>query len=111
MVEKKRRIAPKPTSPPPPAADDWVSSGGTDPEVQKVDSQTSERLNIQTSKHPDVQTSNQGKSSRADYKRTTVYLPKELHSRLKLASLQKEMEMSDIAEDAIAEWLDKHSDV
>ena len=39
------------------------------------------------------------------------YLPKELHSRLKLASLQKEMEMSDIAEDAIAEWLNKHSDV
>lgn len=94
MVEKKRRIAPKPTSPPP-AADDWVSSGGTDPEVKKAD----------------IQTSNKSKSSRADYKRTTVYLPQELHKRLKMASLQQDIEMSEIAENAIAEWLDKHSDV
>lgn len=35
MVKPKRdrRIAAKPTTPPP-AADDWVSSGGVDPEIQ-----------------------------------------------------------------------------
>jgi hypothetical protein len=74
------------------------------------DVQTSERLDIQASKQSDVSTS-KAKSSSSDYKRTTVYLTQELHRRLKRASLDEGMEMSDIAESAIAAWLNNHSDV
>jgi hypothetical protein len=65
---------------------------------------------VQTSKQPDISTS-KAKSSSGDYKRTTVYLSQALHKRLKRASLDEEMEMSDIAEAAIAAWLDERSDV
>jgi hypothetical protein len=75
-----------------------------------ADVQTSEHLDIQASKQPDVSTS-KAKSSSKNFKRTTVYLTQELHRRLKRASLDEEMEMSDIAEAAIAAWLDEHSDV
>lgn len=64
---------------------------------------------VQTSKQPDISTS-KAKSSSSDYKRTTMYLSQALHRRLKRASLEQEMEMSDIAETAIAAWLDEHSD-
>lgn len=102
MVEKKRRrIASKPITPPP-EADNWVSGGGRDPEVLRSDVQTAESLNISTSK---------AKSSSKDYIRTTVYLTKDLHRRLKRGALDHEMEMSDIAEAAIEQWLDEHSDV
>ncbi|MGB7314884.1 MAG: CopG family transcriptional regulator [Nodosilinea sp.] len=66
------------------------------------DAEMSKRLDISTSK---------AKSSSSDYKRTTVYLTQELHRRLKRASFDEGMEMSDIAEAAIAAWLDKHPDV
>jgi post-segregation antitoxin (ccd killing protein) len=101
VVEKKRRIAKKPTASPPPAADDWVSGGGQDPEIPPLD--------VQTSKHSDVQTS-KAKSSSPGYKRTTVYLTNDLHRRLKVAGLNLNMEMSDIAEKAIAQWLEQHTD-
>jgi hypothetical protein len=101
VVEKKRRIARKPATSPPPAADDWVSGGGKDPEIPQSD--------VQMSGHSDAQTSN-AKSSSGGYKRTTVYLSNNLHRRLKIAGLDLGMEMSDIAEQAIAEWLEQHSD-
>jgi hypothetical protein len=101
VVEKKRRIAKKPTTSPPPAADDWVSGGGKDPEIPQLNVQMSERSDAQTSK---------AKSSSAGYKRTTVYLTNDLHRRLKVAGLNLGMEMSDIAEQAITEWLEQHSD-
>lgn len=102
MVEKKRRIARKPTTSPPPAADDWVSGGGKDPEIPQSD--------VQMSKHSDVQAS-KAKSSSGGYKQTTVYLTNDLHRRLKIAGLNLGMEMSDIAEQAITEWLEQHLDV
>jgi post-segregation antitoxin (ccd killing protein) len=101
VVDKKRRIARKPATSPPPAADDWVSGGGKDPEIPPLD--------VQMSKHSDAQTS-KAKSSSAGYKRTTVYLTNDLHRRLKVAGLNLGMEMSDIAEQAITEWIEKHSD-
>ena len=79
----------------------------TQPE-SSPDVQTSEHLNVQASKQPDISTS-KAKSSSDDYKRTTVYLTQELHRRLKRASLDEGMEMSDIAESAIAAWLDDRS--
>lgn len=106
MVEKKRsRIARKP--PPPPSADAWVSGGGIDPEVVTPQPEHSD---AQTSKHLNTSTP-QGKSSRKDYKRTTVYLPAEMHKRLKLAALQQGMEMSAIVEQAVDAWMSEHLDV
>lgn len=74
-----------------------------------VDAQTSEHSDIQASKQPGISAS-KAKSSSSDYKRTTVYLTQDLHRRLKRASLDEDMEMSDIAEAAIAAWLDERSD-
>jgi hypothetical protein len=46
------------------------------------------------------------------YQRTTVYLPKALHRKLKAAALNDEREMSDIIEELITEWLaSRHLDV
>lgn len=109
MVDKRRRIASKPTTPPP-AADAWVTGGGIDPEIPRINVQTSEHSDVEISKQLGVSTS-KSKSSSAGYKRTTLYLTNELHRRLKKAGLHLELEMSDIAEQAIAEWLDKHSDI
>ena len=61
-----------------------------------------------TSKHSDVQTS-KAKSSSKDYVRTTLYLTKALHKKLKMGALEHDLEMSDIAEQAIAQWLEEHS--
>ena len=63
---------------------------------------------VQTSKHPDISTS-KAKSSSRDYTRATIYLTKALHRRLKMTGAEQGLEMSDIAEAAIAAWLDEHS--
>jgi hypothetical protein len=56
-----------------------------------------------------MERSPKGKSSSSQYLRTTLYLSKALHKRLKMGALEHDMEMSDIAEAAISEWLDNHS--
>lgn len=48
------------------------------------------------------------KSKSDDYTKLTVYITKALHKRLKVGAAQLEMELSDIAEDAIDEYLSKH---
>jgi hypothetical protein len=63
------------------------------------DAQTSEHLDAPIQK---------AKSSSKDFKRTTLYLTQELHRKLKRASLEHDMEMSDIAEAAITQWLKDH---
>jgi len=42
--------------------------------------------------------------------RFTVDLPRSLHRRLKLAALEKEVPMTDLARMALAEWLDSLTD-
>lgn len=91
---------------------------------ERSDTQASKQLNISAPKHLDVQTSehsdtqiseqpnisiSKAKSSSKDFKRTTVYLTQALHRKLKQASLDHGIEMSDIAEAAIAQWIDEHS--
>ena len=49
------------------------------------------------------------KGSDPDYIRTTVYLPKQLHRRLKAAALDEEREMSEIVEDLVSQWLESRS--
>lgn len=47
------------------------------------------------------------KSTDPDYIRTTVYLTKQLHKQLKAAAADEEREMSEIAEEAIARYLEE----
>lgn len=105
MVAKKRRIAKKPAEQTP---DSWVKAGGVDPELS--DTQTSELSDVQTPKRLDVQMSSDtqktAKSKRSDYTRATIYIPKSLHKRMKMAQLAEDMELSEIAEKAITAWLD-----
>lgn len=107
MVAKKRRIAKKPAEQTP---DSWVAAGGVDPEISET--QTPKRSDTQTSKHSDIQASGDvtiektAKSKRADYTRATIYIPKTLHKRMKMVQLTKELELSEIAENAITAWLD-----
>lgn len=106
MVAKKRRIAKKPTEQ---SADSWIKAGGVDPELSEMEEVDS--LNAQASKHLDAQTSQStteglAKSKRADYTRATIYIPKVLHKRMKMAQLTEDMELSEIAEKAITAWLE-----
>ena len=45
------------------------------------------------------------KSTDPDYIRTTVYLPKKLHRRMKAVALSQERQMSDIVTELIEQWL------
>ena len=65
------------------------------------------KSNASTSKHTDVQTSKKAKSANPDYTRTTVYLPKKMHKKLKAIALDEEKEMSSIVEELIETWLSK----
>lgn len=64
--------------------------------------------NIQTSEHSKIKTSN-AKSKNKGYTRTTFYIPKDTHQRLKIASINQEEDMSEIVTRLIEEWL-KQSD-
>jgi hypothetical protein len=88
----------------------------------KVDNSIS---NVSASKHTDVptvrnsdfeseltqhgafRTSKKAKSANPDYTRTTVYLPKKMHKKLKAIALDEEREMSSIVEELIETWLSK----
>lgn len=48
-----------------------------------------------------------GKSSDQGFQRTTLYLPEDLHMRLKLAAVKGKTEMSDLAIEAISKYLDE----
>lgn len=67
-------------------------------------------------KQPDSQTAKQlptgkAKSKSSDHTKLTVYITKALHKRLKIGAAELEMELSDIAEEAISEYLDKRLNV
>lgn len=40
-----------------------------------------------------------------NYQRTTFYIPKDIHREFKMAALEDDLEMSDIVEDLISQWL------
>lgn len=46
------------------------------------------------------------KSADPDYVRTTIYLPKTLHKKLKGAAIDRDQEMSEIVEQLVFEWLE-----
>ena len=45
------------------------------------------------------------KSTDPNYTRTTIYLPKDLHRRLKATAASKERQMSDIMIELVEQWL------
>lgn len=59
-------------------------------------------------KHSDVQTS---KSKDPTYQRTTIYLPKAVHRKLKAAAANEDKEMSDIVTELVQQWLEARKDV
>ena len=69
--------------------------------------QTSKNSSISASKHTDVQASKKAKSANPDYTRTTIYLPKKMHKKLKAIALDEEREMSSIVEELIETWMSK----
>jgi predicted DNA-binding protein len=54
--------------------------------------------------------SSRSKSTSADYTRTTIYLPKQLHRQLKAAAASQDRQMSDIVTELIEQWLLTKSD-
>lgn len=54
-------------------------------------------------RHPDISTS---KSKDPTYQRTTVYLPRVTHRKLKSAAADEDREMSDIIEELVQQWLE-----
>ena len=78
-----------------------------------LDNQASEvrvKSNISTSKSLNVQTS-KAKSTNPDYTRTTLYLPKKMHKRLKAIAVEEEREMSEIVEELLGDWLESRSHI
>lgn len=45
------------------------------------------------------------KSTNPEYTRTTIYLPKQLHRKLKAAAASQERQMSDIMTELVEQWL------
>lgn len=76
-----------------------------EPSSTTSDVETSDNPNTSTSKHSNIQTSKIAKSANPDYMRTTVYLPKKMHKKLKAIALEEEKEMSSIVEELISAWL------
>lgn len=49
------------------------------------------------------------KSTNPEYIRTTIYLPKNLHRKLKAAAVAQERQMSDIMTELVEQWLLSHN--
>ncbi len=47
------------------------------------------------------------KSTDPNYIRTTVYLPKQLHKKMKAAALSQDRQMSDVIAELVEQWLSK----
>ena len=67
---------------------------------------TPQTSDAQTSKSSDVRKQKLSKSKDPEYQRTTIYLPKDLHRRLKAEAVVSDREISDIVETLVAEWLE-----
>lgn len=71
----------------------------------RTDVESSKNSNVQTSDNLDNQTS-KAKSSNPDYTRTTLYLPKKMHKKLKAIAVEEEREMSQIVEELLSAYLE-----
>ena len=93
---KKRGFAKKPTEQ---AASDWVSAGGIDPEI-------AEPAEPKTDAKPTVQSKKPlPKSKDPSYTQIGLYLPNELHRKMKIGAAVTDLELSDMAAQALELWL------
>ena len=101
MVDKRRRIAKKPekTSP---QADDWVTEGGVDPEIESPASQA-EPVKPSTDED-DKTTEEKTYPHRISFDLTTSQ-----YKRLKWASFDSERPMNDILREAVEDWMQARS--
>lgn len=102
-----------------------ASTSGLNEEKKHLDAETSEHLKSRAN-NPDIQTSeknqdvsntkgptskrsdvqmSKAKSANPDYVRTTIYLPKKMHKKLKAVAVEEEREMSEIMEELLNNWL------
>lgn len=81
-----------------------VQKSDSNQSTTPIEEQTNQDTTKTTSKHSDAQTS-KAKSVNPDYVRTTVYLPKTMHKKLKAIAVEEEKEMSGIVEELIDTWL------
>ncbi|MEX0272486.1 CopG family transcriptional regulator [Leptolyngbyaceae cyanobacterium UHCC 1019] len=70
---------------------------------QDKDVQTSKHSHAETFKISDAPLS---KSKDPDYQRTTVYLPKALHRKLRATAIADDREMSDVIKELVQQWLE-----
>lgn len=78
--------------------------------------QNDETPSTETSKHSDIRASEHrniqlAKSKDPHYQRTTVYLPKPLHRKLKAIVAAEDGEISDIVEKLIQDWLESRKNL
>lgn len=93
MVERKRRIAKKPTSPPP-EAEQWVNEQ-IDPEVRE-----------QVSTDLREQVTEQGKDEAKPYPhRISFDMSTPQYKRLKFASFDSDRSMNEILREAVEDWM------
>jgi len=81
---------------------------GSEPDVEPVkhsDVQKSKRSDAQMLEQSNDQTTKLGKSKDPEYKRTTVYLRKQTHLKLRAAAMEDEREMSEILNELAEAWL------
>ena len=98
MVKKpQRRIASKPS--PPPAADEWVSSGGVDPEVQP---------SISSPQEPEQQESQREGKDKPFPHRISFDTDTPQYKRLKRAAFEEDRAMNEILREAVEAWLEMH---
>ena len=93
---KKRGFAKKPTEQ---SASDWVSAGGVDPELVD-DSKAIDKKSESAKPKP--------KHKDPNYKQVGMYLPADIHKKLKLASVHSDIEMGAIVAEGIELWLEKN---
>ncbi len=103
-----------------------VSKSTRNKEKKHLDAETSEHPDLPISNNPDIQTSeknkdvsntktptskrsdvqmSKAKSANPDYVRTTIYIPKKMHKKLKAIAVEDEREMSEIMEELLDNWL------
>ena len=82
-MKKPKPSLRRPPTPSPGEVDQFVSSG------------TSRRQNVQT-------------SQKSERRRTTIYFSPETAKRLKLAAVERDEEISTLADRAVTKWLDEN---
>ena len=103
-VQKSRTKTQEPSSTVKDALTSDNSNTSTSKPRNDLDSKSESQAEAHSA-HSNIQTSKIAKSANPDYTRTTIYLPKKMHKKLKAIAIEEEKEMSSIVEELISAWL------